>query len=267
MYTLFIVFLIFGGTFSVWWLFRMQSLRVQQAREFERELARQHEEATLVRVAETITYEMGNPLNAIGMGLQRLQIEAPNLAPDHYALIISMREAVERSNSNIFRLRQYTHSLELVREPLVMADSIARVVTLYQSLCDDRSIWVELNLDNTLVVNGDKALLGQLLENVIKNGIEAQPDVGFLKITLGRLADHCQVMIVNGGCTLSADEVQHVFEPYFTRKIKGTGLGLPISRKIAEAHSGQCSCRVESGHFYLSLSLPLITADPSIEAA
>ena len=188
---LFVIFLIFGGTLSTWWLFRMQRLRVQQAREFERKLARQHEEAALGRAAKTITHEMRNPLNAIGMGLQRLQIEALNLAQDHHELIISMREAVGRSNSIISSLRQYTHSFELTREPLVMSDLIGKVMTLYQSLCDDRSIRVELDLDNDLIISGDKDLLGQLLENVIKNGIEAQPDGGFLKITLGRSADHC----------------------------------------------------------------------------
>jgi two-component system, NtrC family, sensor histidine kinase HydH len=262
---IFVIFLIISGTLSTWWLFRMQRLRVEQAREFERKLARQHEEAALGRAAETITHEMRNPLNAIGMGLQRLQIETSNLGRDHHQLIISMREAVDRSNSIISSLSRYTHSFELVLEPLVLADLIMRVMTLYQSLCDDRSIQVYLDLDKSLVVNGDRDLLGQLFENVIKNGIEAQPDGGFLKINLGRSGDHCEIVLVNAGCSLRVDEVEHVFEPYFTRKSKGTGLGLPISRKIAEAHSGRCSCRSdqENGHFYLSIILPLAVPDPA----
>ncbi len=263
---IFVAFLIISGTLSTWWLFRMQRLRVEQAREFERKLARQHEEAALGRAAETITHEMRNPLNAIGMGLQRLQIEALNLGRDHLQLILSMREAVERSNSIISSLSRYTHSFDLALEPLVVADLIVRVMTLYQSLCDERSIQAYLDLDNSLVVSGDKDLLGQLFENVIKNGIEAQPDGGFLRISLGRSGDHCEIVLVNAGCTLQADEVEHVFEPYFTRKSKGTGLGLPISRKITEAHSGRCSCRVdrESGHFYFSIVLPLFSPGPSV---
>jgi two-component system, NtrC family, sensor histidine kinase HydH len=257
---IFVIFLIFSGTLSTWWLFRMQRLRVEQAREFERKLARQHEEAALGRAAETITHEMRNPLNAIGMGLQRLQMETSNLAQDHHQLIISMREAVARSNAIISSLRRYTHPFELTFEPLVIADHIERIVTLYQSLCDDRSIRVSLDLDNRLVVNGDRDLLGQLFENVIKNGIEAQPDGGFLRISLGRSGDCGEIVMINAGCTLRADEIEHVFEPYFTRKSKGTGLGLPISRRIVEAHSGRCSCRVdrESGHFYFSIVLPLM---------
>jgi two-component system, NtrC family, sensor histidine kinase HydH len=258
---LFAVFLIVSGALSTWWLFRMQSLRVRQAREFERKLARQHEEAALGRASETITHEMRNPLNAIGMGLQRLQMEAPGLARDHQQLITSMREAVARSNAIISSLRQYTHSFELHRESLIVADLINQVITLYRSLCDDRSIRIELDLDRGLVVNGDRALLGQLLENVVKNGIEAQPGGGFLQISLQDSTDHCELTLVNAGCTLLTDEVEHIFEPYFTRKRKGTGLGLPISRRIVEAHSGQISCRVdhENGLFYLFITLPTAT--------
>ena len=264
---LFVLFLIFSGTVSTWWLFRMQRLRVLQAREFERKLARQHEEAALGRAAETITHEMRNPLNAIGMGLQRFQIEAPELAADHQQLIISMREAVDRSDAIISSLRQYTHAFELSREPLVLAELIGRVITLYQSLCDERSIRVDLDLDHSLVVNGDKALLGELFENVIKNGIEAQPDGGFLQISLGGSAGRCEVTMVNAGCTLRADEARHIFEPYFTRKSKGTGLGLPISKKIVEAHAGACSSRVDydNGLFYLFITLPLAIPAPPAE--
>jgi two-component system, NtrC family, sensor histidine kinase HydH len=256
-FALFIVFLIFGGTVSTWWLFRMQRLRLQQTREFERTLARQHEEAALGRAAETITHEMRNPLNAIDMGLQRLQLEASELVPDHRQLITSMRDAVARSDSIISSLRQYTGSFELSRESLVLADLVIKVITLYRSLCDDHALQVELDLDSALVVSGDRALLGQLLENVIKNGIEAQPAGGFLRLSLGQSGDYCEFNIVNAGCGLTGDDIDHIFEPYFTTKGKGTGLGLAISRKIALAHSGQCFCRVDRGNFYFSLRLPL----------
>ncbi len=254
---LFIAFLVFGGTVSTWWLFRMQRLRLDQAREFERTLARQHEEAALGRAAETITHEMRNPLNAINMGLQRLQIEAGNLEPDHRQLIVSMREAITRSDSIISSLQQYTHSFELAREPLVLAEPIVEVVTLYKALCDRQSIRVELDLDRTLVVDGDRVLLGQLFENVIKNGVEAQPDGGFLKIVLAGLDEYCEVLVTTTGCVLSEDDINHIFEPYFTTKSKGTGLGLAIGRKIALAHLGSCWCRLEKGEFSFHIRLPM----------
>lgn len=254
---LFTVFLVIGGTLSTWWLFRMQRLRVQQAREFERTLARQHEEAALGRAAETITHEMRNPLNAIDMGLQRLQIEAHELASDHRQLIVSMRDAVTRSDSIISGLRQFTHSFELCLESLIIADMITKIITLYNTLCDDRAIKIELDLDTSLVVNGDRSLLGQLLENVIKNGIEAQPEGGFLKVELKRSRDQCEIVVANACYNLTGENIDSIFEPYFTTKGKGTGLGLAICKKIALAHSGECFCRVEQGNFYFSLQLPL----------
>ncbi len=260
---LFIAFLFFGGTLSTWWLFRMQRLRIEQAREFERRLARQHEEAALGKAAETITHEMRNPLNAIDMGLQRLQIEARQLDDDHRQLIISMREAVARSDTIISGLKQYTHAFELSWESLNLADMIIKGITLYRSLCDEYGIQIELDLDRDLVVSCDRALLGQLLENVIKNAIEAQTGGGFLHIGLKRMNDHCEITMTNAGCKLGLDDIDHIFEPYFTTKSRGTGLGLAISRKIAAAHSGTCFCRVEQGNFTFTLNLPLQSSGTS----
>ncbi len=259
-FALFVVFLVLIGLLSSWWLFRMQKLRIRQAQEFERKLARQHEEAALGRAAEVITHEMRNPLNAIGMGLQRLQIEAENLEGEHRDLIISMRDAVERSNSIISGLTQYSHSFHVAFAPLVLAECIINVIELYKPSCDEQNIQVELDLDENITVLGDKRLLGQVLENVIKNSVEAQPDGGVLHILMGRTGGECEIVVANGETLLVKDEENKVFEPYFTSKTKGTGLGLAISKKIVEAHKGHLSCQIDekSRMFRLFIHLPLL---------
>ena len=118
----FLFFLVVFGCFSSWWLYRMQRHRLEQTRDFERKMARELEQSSLGRAAATITHEMRNPLNAISMGLQRIQIEAQGLDDDHRHLIISMREAVERSNSVITHLQQYVNSFELNLYQIPIAD-------------------------------------------------------------------------------------------------------------------------------------------------
>ena len=78
-------------------------------------------------------------------------------------------------------------------------------------------------------------------ENLVKNCVEAQPDGGFLRISLHLLqqTEVCRIEIENGGFVLNQEESKLLFEPYFTSKSKGTGLGLVISKKIIEAHKGE----------------------------
>ncbi len=240
-FVIFISLLILFGAFSSWWLYRVQRQRLQQTREFERTMARQHEDAALGRAAATITHELRNPLNAIGMGLQRLQIEGGNLDEDHHKLLISMRSAVDRTNTIITRLKQSIHSFDVSSQKVALGDLITQAVTLYRAQCEEQHIDIALDCGQDFNIPGDKILLEQLFENLLKNSIEAQPNGGFIKISIKPLKNKktCRVDIVNGGFTLSKEESNLLFEPYFTSKAKGTGLGLVISDKIVEAHKGK----------------------------
>jgi len=246
-FIIFLSLLILFGLFSSWWLYRVQRQRLQQTREFERKLARQHEDAALGRAAATITHELRNPLNAIGMGLQRLQIESETLDKDHHKLLVSMRSAVDRTNMIITRLKQSIHSLDVIRQAVDLTELITRVMAPYQAQCEKQQVNVEFDYVEDLNISGDKVLLEQLFENLLKNSVEAQPNGGFLKISVKPMEHRnmCRVEIVNGGFTLSREESKLLFEPYFTSKSKGTGLGLVISNKIVEAHNGTLDWEID----------------------
>ena len=258
-FAVFLVFLILIGLFSSWWLYRIQHFRLEQTREFERKMASQRKDAALGRATATITHELRNPLNGISMGLQRLQLEGANLDEEHHGLVVSMRNAVDRADGIITRLRQSIHAFEVSPKRLNLADCINQVVTLYRSRCEEQRITVEINGDTDILVAGDRILLGQLFENLMKNGMEAQPRGGYVNIVIRRLDHTCQVEIMNGGFELSEEESRLLFEPYFTSKSTGTGLGLVISRKIVRAHRGtltfQADFAQKSVRFFVTLPL------------
>jgi len=258
-FTLFITFLILCGGLSSWWLYRMQQQRLQQALEFEQRMARQHEDAALGRAAATITHELRNPLNAIGMGLQRLQIENTSLDREHKELLSSMRESVQRSNSIITRLKQYGDSFSVARNSIRLIDLLNEVVRLYQTQSEEQHIEVRFDCDEEIFLQGDKVLLAQLFENLIKNSIEAQERGGFLQISTRQEGENCVIKIANGGFHLSEEESKLLLEPYFTSKSRGTGLGLVISDKIVQAHNGEFAYHIDFDKqtILFKISLPL----------
>ncbi len=263
---LFVLFLFVIGLFTSWWLYRSQRNRLDQAREFERQLAKQHEEAALGRASSTITHELRNPLNAISIGLQRLQYEADELSVEHRQLLTGMREAVARSNNVINRLRQYIHDFRVETDLVDVGELISGVIDLYRKDFADKAITLDLEIDGVVSIHADRDLLGQLFENLVRNALEAQPDGGYFSIVTESRLGFLSLTLSNGGGGVTEKERAQLFDPYFTTKAKGTGLGLAISRKIVEAHGGTIDWNgtVSEKEFSLVILLPLKSGQPAM---
>ena len=249
------------GAFFSWLLYRYQQLYVTRVRELDRELARQREDAALGLATASIAHEIRNPLNAISMGLQRLQIESETLAPDHAALIDALRQAVTRTNDIVTNLKRYATPISLNVEMIDLNRLIEQVLALYREPCRSQGIEVHVDLQATPPLPTDSNYLTQAVENLVKNAVEAQPRGGFLRIRNMLEADTVILNFENGGFKLSAETLEQIFEPYMTTKSRGTGLGLPIVKRIVEAHRGTIVAKAHDPEtLNLSIRLPLSTA-------
>ena len=95
------------------------------------------------------------------------------------------------------------------------------------------------------------------VENLIKNGVEAQSGGGFMKIECVGKDAYCEWSVENGGFDLEPDAVEKIFEPYFTGKTRGTGLGLAMVQRIVAAHKGYVRARADGhGVFKITVGLP-----------
>lgn len=250
--------LAFIGVFFSWLLYRYQAAYLNRIRDIERELARQREDAALGRAAASITHEIRNPLNAISMGLQRLQIEADDLPDEYQQLVAAMLKAVHRTNSIVTNIRRYAGTIEPQKQS-VRPDSVIRhILSLYAQKCEKHSVEVRCDIRYNEMIVADSDMIEQVIENLVKNGIEAQPDGGRLDIVLDRQGSEIIIAVENSGFELSAGEAERILEPYFTTKTRGTGLGLTIVRKIVEIHGGRLKAEVpKAGLLRIIVYLPV----------
>ncbi|MCF8056369.1 MAG: hypothetical protein K9K37_06995 [Desulfocapsa sp.] len=181
-FVIFITLLTLFGAFSSWWLYRVQRQRLQQTREFERKMGRQHEDAALGRAAATITHELRNPLNAIGIGLQRLQIEGDTLDLEYQDLLVSMRNAVDRTNTIIIRLRQYVGPFEVSSHPVNIGELLTQTLTLYRPQCEKQQIDIGFECAHDITSLVIKSFWGSFLKICSRTVLKHSRRVDFFKL-------------------------------------------------------------------------------------
>ena len=212
------------------------------------ELAHLSRVTMLGELSGTLAHELNQPLAAI---LSNAQAALRFLAQDAEALN-EVREILEdivvddkRAGEVIDRLRLLLRKEEVQHRPLDVNEVVQDVLKLVGSDLASRNIVVNLDLSSKLpAVIGDRVLLQQVLLNLILNGCDAVADTEIIEhhrlhIHTLRNGDAVQVSVVDQGRGISLDDMEHLFEPFYTTKPQGMGLGLSICRTIITAHNGQ----------------------------
>ena len=259
---LFTGLLILLGTLFSWLLYQYQQADIRRTRSYEQMIAKNQEAAALGRATATIAHEVRNPLNAIGMGLQRLQLESNNLEEDQQQLIQAMEQAVHRASAIISELQRFTRPFVPEKTIIAPALLIDQLLQLYQQQLHSQQIALSTEYSYSGSIKGDKNLLTECLENLIKNSIEAQPEGGYIKIRLFKEKAMVGIAIVNKGFTLAQDQWMRLGSPYFTTKANGNGLGLALVNKIIEAHGGQLSLLPDAAKHQLTVQIFLPIGQP-----
>lgn len=256
---IFSFFLIMAGIVLSFVLHRYQTAALDRVKQFERELAAQRENATLGKSAAAIAHEIRNPLNSLSMGLQRIALENGCESEAHRKLVRQMSEAVKRANSSVTGLLNYAKPRIPKIKLFIPETLLVDIFNLYQKRCLTQQIDVTLDIQYHGEIESDPELMGQVVENIIKNSVEAQPDVGFINISVTMTDDQYLVLLFkNGNCPVTPENAHKIFEPYFTTRPEGTGLGMAIVKNIIKTLDGEITVQItESREISTTIHLPL----------
>jgi two-component system, NtrC family, sensor kinase len=207
----------------------------------QQRLAYSERMAAVGQVTASLAHEIGTPLNAIAGHLQLLARNHPEVADTQRRLKI-INSQVASIVETVKSLLERTHRRRITFQPTDINEVIQELILLTGPMLESRNIKASVTLDEELPwVSADRDSLHQVFLNLVNNSCDAMPDGGPLEIKTRYICDEQSVEIVfsDSGSGIASNVVEHLFEPMFTTKQSGSGLGLVIAREIIGQHRGQ----------------------------
>lgn len=227
------------------------------------ELIENEKLSSIFMLAAGVAHELGNPLNSINIHLQLIQrqlekLQLPQSKKIQHSLDSAISE-VARLDSLILNFLNAIKPtpLDLVECNLleILNDTLS---VLSQELQNDQ-ISIEIQLDRALpIVLADPNQIKQVFYNIIKNAAEAMLPGGKLIIATETNDDHATFHFTDNGSGINQDELSHIFEPYFSTKKSGHGLGMMVVQRIIRDHGGQISVQsIQNQGTTVTIQFPL----------
>ena len=219
----------------------------------------------LTLLAASVAHEIGNPLNALHIHLQLMEREVKRLKatdaddPDAQANFTATVNKLDRyldiSKGEINRLdyiiSQFLQAIRPTRperKPVSLNDIVMDTLTVLGPEIENRGVMLEENFaDDLPTAPLDAAQVQQALVNLIKNAIQAMTHDGTLSLTTLAEAEGVWVHVADTGGGIAQEKINRIFQPYFTTKEKGTGLGLMIVQRIVREHGGRIELESHTG--------------------
>jgi PAS domain S-box-containing protein len=223
----------------------------------------------LTLLAASVAHEIGNPLNALHIHLQLMERELRKLKSDEWRVTsdrntaprITRRAAIHDTDETAKKLKQYLevakgeiHRLDYIVTQFLGAirpaalqlkmaslnDVVEKTVDLLRPEIENRDLTVKLKLARHLPATPiDSTQMQQVLMNLVKNAMQAMTTGGTLTLQTGESSEGVWLSVADTGGGISQEQIARIFEPFYTTKKKGTGLGLMIVQRIVRAHNGR----------------------------
>lgn len=211
-------------------------------RELERRLYRSEELASIGELSAGIAHEIRNPLAAISNSVSLLMDE-PHMTEEGTQLLDVVKEESDHLAAIVDDFLKFARP----KKPQFEREDISRLIKDTVRRCQDLTSkqiqWKEMYQADKVLVDLDRHQIQQVITNLIMNGMDAMDDGGTMFVQTELLNDsqekQIRITISDAGVGIPKDEIPKIFQPFFSTKEKGTGMGLAICRRIIDNHNGE----------------------------
>ena len=198
-----------------------------------------------------VAHEIGNPLNSLNIHLELLGRHFKEL-PEHDSEALEMLDVAKSEVKRLdLIITQFLTAIRPTKPDMEKIDIkmlILQTLNFMKSELNSREIKIKKELPEVLPeVLGDQNQIKQAIYNLIKNASQAISDGGTIEIKCSKNDEYLNLSIADTGCGISAKDMNNIFEPYYTNKQSGTGLGLMIVERIVREHGARLAVESDPG--------------------
>ncbi len=224
--------------------FNEMTAELEKARALESQLQQAEKSAVVGRLASAIAHEIRNPLNYINLSLDHLRSK---FAPEDdekrrtfEKLTAQLKTEVGRINRQISDFLSYSRPTIPSLQPLDVRDVIEDSLRIVEAQAGEQNIKISLvEREDVPRILGDAEFLRSVFNNLFINAVQSMETTGGqLNVTISSAENDVKIEVRDTGGGITEENLQKIFEPYFSTKETGTGLGLAIVKKIVEVHNG-----------------------------
>lgn len=235
--------------------------KLKEERVLEERLRKAEHLAGIGQFSMSIAHEIRNPLNFISLSIDHIRKKyEPNEEGEKErfnSLIINIKNEIQRVSRFAESFLEQSRPFELNLQQMDVGKLIEEVLELVKAKAENDKIIIIKQLETAQKLYLDSGFIKTCLYNIVLNSFQSMPDGGTVTIRTNRMDEQVSIAIEDTGIGISAEKLSKIFDPFYTTKLGGLGLGLALTKKIVEEHKGRIEVKsIEGNGSSVTIFLP-----------